>query len=228
MQTREQSVNTPKWLTFDAYGTLIDFDLASAIIRALGDRAVGIDLDEFLQVCARDRYEEVLGEYRPYREILRASLKRSMERFGLEYRAEDGDLLIEAVPTFGPFPDVPPVLEQLRRQFTLVIISNTEDDLIASNLEKLGVPIDHVITAEQARGYKPSLEVFRYAFNRIGADPSEVVHIGQGFEYDIVPACHLGLRKVWINRRGLPGDQSYGPYAELPDLTGLPTVLGID
>lgn len=221
-------MNDAKWLTFDAYGTLIDFDLSSAIVKALGERAGEIELHEFLEVCARDRYEEVLGEYRPYREILRASLKRSMERYGLEYRDEDGDTLIEAVPTFGPFPDVPPALERLRQHFTLVIISNTEDDLIASNLEKLGVPIDHVITAEQARGYKPSLDVFRYTFDKIGAEPSEVVHIAQGFEYDIVPAYHLGLRKIWINRRGIPGDQSYGPYEELPDLTGVPKVLGVE
>jgi 2-haloacid dehalogenase len=221
-------VDQPRWLTFDAYGTLIDFDLSSAIIKTLGDRAEAIDMDEFLDVCARDRYAEVLGEYRPYREILRASLKRSMERYGLEYRDEDGATLIEAVPTFGPFPDVPPVLERLRQHFTLVIISNTENDLIASNVEKLGVPIDHVITAEQARGYKPSLEVFRYTFDEIGADPAEVVHIAQGFDYDIVPAYHLGLRKIWINRHGIPGDPSFGPYDELPDLTGVPSLLGVD
>ncbi len=221
-------MDKPKWLTFDAYGTLVDFDLSSVIVSRLGDRAQSIDVDEFLDVCARDRYEEVLGEYRPYREILRASLKRSMERYGLEYSDEDGAALIEAVPTFGPFPDVPPILERLRQDFKLVIISNTEDDLIAGNLEKLGVPIDHVITAEQAQGYKPSLDVFRYVFDKIGADPSEVVHIAQGFEYDIVPAYQLGLRKIWINRRGIPGDQSFGPYEEMPDLTGVPKALGID
>lgn len=225
---REGQLAEPKWLTFDAYGTLVDFDLSSAIVRTVGDRAAGIDMDEFLEVCARDRYEEVLGDYRSYREILRASLKRSMERYGLEYRDEDGAALIEAVPTFGPFPDVPPVLERLREHFTLVIISNTEDDLIAGNLEKLGVPIDHVITAEQAQGYKPSLDVFRYTFDKIGADPSEVVHIAQGFEYDIIPAYHLGLRKIWINRRGLPGDKAYGPYDEVPDLTGVLEILGIE
>jgi 2-haloacid dehalogenase len=221
-------VDKPKWLTFDAYGTLIDFDLSSAIVTALGDRLDGIDVDEFLEVCERVRFEEVQGEYRPYREILRASLKRSMERYGLEYRDEDGEALIKAVPTFGPFPDVPPVLERLRHDCKLVIISNTQDDLIAGNLEKLGVPIDHVITAEQAGGYKPSLDVFRYTFDKIGADQSEVVHIAQGFNYDIVPAYHLGLRKIWINRRGIPGDQSYGPYEELPDLTGVPKVLGLE
>lgn len=220
-------MNATKWLTFDANGTLIDFNLSGVIVATFGDRLSGVDVDEFLQVCAQDRYEEVLGPYRPYREILRASLKRSMERYGLQYRNTDGEALIEAIPTFEPFPDVAPVLDQLRRHFTLVIISNTEDDLIAEYLKKLGGVIDHAITAEQARGYKPSLDVFRYVFDRLGADPSEVVHIAQGFEYDIIPAYHLGIRKIWINRRGLTGDQSYGPYEELPDLTGVPALLGV-
>lgn len=217
-----------KWLTFDAYGTLVDFNLSGVIIELLGDRANQLDHDEFLETCARDRYEEVLGHYRPYREILRASLKRSMERYGLEYRDADGDQLIAAVPTFGPFPDVPPVLDQLRKHYKLAIISNTEDDLIAGNLEKLGVPMDDVITAEQAQGYKPSLDVFRYTFDRIGADPAEVVHIAQGFEYDIVPASQLGLRRIWINRRGISGDPAYGHYDEIPDLTGVPKLLNVE
>jgi 2-haloacid dehalogenase len=217
-----------KWLTFDAYGTLIDFDLSGTIVQRLGSRLESVDTDQFLETWARDRFEEVLGEYRPYRDILRTSLKRTMQRFGLEYLDEDGDAIVEAVPTYGPFPDVPPVLEKLRNHFKLVIITNSDDDLFAGNLERLNVPIDHVITAGQARGYKPALEVFRFTFDRIGAKPEEVVHIAQGFEYDIIPAHRLGLRKIWINRRSLPGDDTYRPYDELPDLTGVPALLGVD
>jgi 2-haloacid dehalogenase len=227
MTRQEVHMQETKWLTFDAYGTLIDFDLSGTIVQTLGDRLNSVDVNEFLEVCHRDRYEEVLGEYRPYRDILRASLKRSMAQFGLDYQESDGDALVKAVPTYGPFPDVPPVLERLRQHFKLVIITNSEDDLFAGNRERLGVPIDHVITAEQAGGYKPSLDVFRYTFEQIGADPSEVVHIAQGFEYDIIPAYHLGLRKIWINRRGIAGDPSYGPYDEVSDLTPVPGILGV-
>jgi 2-haloacid dehalogenase len=221
-------VNIPKWLTFDAYGTLIDFDLSGSIVQRLGSRLDPVDTDAFLEAWALDRFEEVQGEYQPYRDVLRTSLKRTMNRFGLEYQDEDGNAIVAAVPTYGPFPDVPPVLERLRQYFKLVIITNSDDDLFAGNLERLGVPIDHVITAEQARGYKPALEVFRYTFDRIGAKPEEVVHIAQGFEYDIIPAYRLGLRKIWINRRNLAGDESFGPYEELPDLTGVPALLGVD
>jgi 2-haloacid dehalogenase len=221
-------VSIPKWLTFDAYGTLIDFDLSGTIVQRLSSRLDPVDTDAFLETWARDRFEEVQGEHQPYRDVLRTSLKRTMNRFGLEYQDEDGDAIVEAVPTYRPFPDVPPVLEKLRKHFQLVIITNSDDDLFAGNLRRLRVPIDHVITAEQARGYKPALEVFRYTFDRIGAKPEEIVHIAQGFEYDIIPAYHLGLRKIWINRRNLAGDESYGPYEELPDLTGVPALLGVE
>ena len=73
-----------------------------------------------------------------------------MSRHGLPYRPEDGEELVRAVPTFGPFPDVPPTLDRLRRRFKLVIISNTDDDLIRENVRNIGVPFDHVVTSEQA------------------------------------------------------------------------------
>lgn len=218
----------PEYLTFDAYGTLVDFDLDSVTVMILGERANDIDLDQFLRRFERIRFEEVLEPYRRYSQLLEESMEKAMSQFGLEYRDEDGKALVAAVPGFGPFPDVPPVLDQLRRHCKLVIISNTEDDLIASNVEKIGVPFHRVITAEQAQAYKPSLDAFRYMFDQLGCEIGDVIHVAQGFNYDIMPAHELGLRRVWINRRGQPGDLAYGPYDELSDLTGLPALLGIE
>jgi 2-haloacid dehalogenase len=217
----------PKYLTFDCYGTLIDFDLDSVTLRALGPRADQIDTDAFLQAFEEIRFQEVLDLYRPYRDVLRESLALAMQRFGLSYRDEDGEAIIEAVPEFGPFPDVPAALERVGRRCKLVIISNTEDDLIQGNVRKIGVPFERVITAEQARAYKPSLAAFRYMFDQLGTDGSDVLHVAQGFSYDIVPAHQLGLARVWINRSSQPGDAAYGPYQELPDLSGLPDLLGV-
>lgn len=217
----------PTYLTFDCYGTLVDFDLDSAALEILEGRLEGVDTPRFLREYEQIRFEEVLGDYRPYRAVLRESLERAMTQFGLDYRAEDGDALVAAVPTFGPFPDVPPVLEHLRQHCKLVIISNTEDDLIAHNVRNIGMPFDHVITAEQARAYKPALEAFEYMMGVLGCRENEIVHVAQGFNYDIMPAAKLGWRRVWINRRGQPGDQAFGPYDELPDLTGLPALLGL-
>lgn len=217
----------PRYVTFDCYGTLTDFNLTPATLETLGPRLDGVDTEAFLRRFEVVRYEEVLGEYRPYRQILCDSLRRTLDEFGLEYRDEDGQALIDAVPTFGPFPDVPPVLERLRKHCGIVIISNTEDDLIAGNVEKIGVPFDAVITAEQARAYKPSHAAFEYMRRQLNCGADEILHVAQGFLYDIVPAHELGWRAVWINRRNQPGDPAYRPYDELPDLSGLPELMGL-
>jgi 2-haloacid dehalogenase len=220
-------VGLPAYITFDCYGTLVDFDLDTVTLRALGERAAGIAVDAFLRDFERIRFEEVLGEYRPYRDVLCRSLAAAMARYGLAYQDADGDALVAAVPTFGPFPDVPPVLERLRQHCKLVIISNTEDDLIAHNVRNIGVPFERVITAEQVRAYKPSPAIFAYTLRALGCVKEDILHVAQGFNYDIMPTHDLGWKRVWINRNGLPGDPAYGPYDELPDLTGLPALLGI-
>ena len=97
---------------------------------------------------------------------------------------------------------MPPALERLRQQCKLAIITNSDDDLMARNVANIGVPIDRVITAEQAGAYKPSPVIFDYALRALGCEPEEILHVAQGFEYDIVPAHALGWRRVWINRYG--------------------------
>lgn len=217
----------PEYITFDCYGTLTDFDLDGATVRILGSRLDGVDTGTFLTEFEKIRFDEVLGEYRPYREVLHRSMEKAMTQFGLDYQDTDGDALVAAVPTFGPFPDVPPALRQVGEHCKLVIISNTEDDLIASNVEKIGVPFHRVLTAEQARAYKPSPAAFQYILDTLGCDKSNILHVAQGFNYDIMPAHDLDWKRVWINRRGQPGNPAYGPYDELPDLSGLPALIGV-
>ena len=224
----DEEMAFPRYLTFDCYGTLVDFDLRPVTLERLGDRAARLDLDAFFAAFEQNRFREVLLPFRPYREVLKRSLARTMEEFGLEYAEADGAALVAAVPTFGPFPDVPPVLEQLRRHCRLVIVSNNDDDLMAGNLERIGVPFDRVITSAQAGAYKPSPAVFRFVLDTLDCTPAEIVHVAQGFDYDIKPTHDLGWpRRVWVNRRRQSGDPAYGPYAELPDLSGLPELLGI-
>lgn len=215
-------------VTFDTYGTLIDFQLAPTTLKVLADRLDldGLDVDEFLDDFGVMRFQAVLETYRPYHEVLRSSLRNAMRLHGLEYRESDGDALVEAVPTFGPFPEVPDALRAVKTKYEIAIISNTDDDLIARNVENIGVEFDHVITAQQAKAYKPDRQAFEYAYQAMGVDPSQVVHTAQGWAYDLVPTRDLGLkRRVWVNRRGRPGSSDYQPYDELPDLSGLPALL---
>ncbi|NUU22180.1 MAG: haloacid dehalogenase type II [Streptomycetaceae bacterium] len=216
-------------VTFDAYATLINFELAPTTLKVLADRLDldGLDVDEFLDDFRVMRFQAVLEAYRPYHEVLHSSLRNAMRLHGLEYRESDGDALVEAVPTFGPWPEVPDALRALKKKYEIAIISNTDDDLIARNVENIGVEFDYVITAQQAKAYKPDRQTFEYAFQTMDVDPSQVIHVAQGWEYDHIPTRDLGLqRRVWINRYGRRGSSDYQPYDELPDLSGLPALLG--
>ena len=221
-------MNLPTWVTFDCYDTLVEFAVDDVTRGILGSRADSIDIDAFLSDFEALRYETTThGPYRPYRQVLRDTLAQSMQAFGLPYRDADGDALLAAAPTWGPFPDVPPALERLRAAgVKLAIITNSDDDIMACNVQNIGVPIDRVITAQQAGAYKPSPVIFAYTLRELGCDPADLVHVAQGFEYDIVPAHALGWTRVWINRYGKTSDPAYGPYDELPDLSGLPALLG--
>jgi 2-haloacid dehalogenase len=216
-------------VTFDAYATLINFELAPTTLKVLADRLDldGLDVDEFLDDFRVMRFQAVLEAYRPYHEVLHSSLRNAMRLHGLEYRESDGDALVEAVPTFGPWPEVPDALRALKKKYEIAIISNTDDNLIARNVENIGVEFDYVITAQQAKAYKPDRQTFEYAFQTMDVDPSQVIHVAQGWEYDHIPTRDLGLqRRVWINRYGRRGSSDYQPYDELPDMSGLPALLG--
>lgn len=217
-------------VTFDCYGTLVDFNLTPAVLRALEDRLPmdGVDVDEFLDDFRVMRFQAVLEDYRSYPEVLHSSLRNAMRLHGLPYRESDGDAMVAAVPTFGPFPEVPDVLRALKTQYEIALITNSDDDLIKHNVANIGVEFDHVITAEQAKAYKPDRKTFEHAFRAMDIDRSNVIHVAQGWEYDLIPTRDLGLRqRVWINRNKLPGSSVYQPYDELPDMNRLPELLGV-
>ncbi len=216
-------------MTFDCYGTLVDFDLDRAVRAILTERLRidGVDEAEFLRDFRVMRFQAVLEEYRPYKKVLSASLEHAMRLHGMPYRRQDGDALVAAVPTFGPFPEVPAVLARLTEQYQIAIISNTDDDLIRGNVERIGVDFDYIITAEQVRAYKPSREAFEHALRVTGRPPDQVIHVAQGFEYDIIPTYELGMRRIWINRSGRRGSSAFKPYDEIPDMSPLPGLLDL-
>jgi 2-haloacid dehalogenase len=216
-------------VTFDAYGTLIDFRLTEATREILANRLPmdGVDTEEFLDDFRVMRFQAVLQPYRSYREVLHSSMEIAMRLHGIPYSPSDGEALVATVPTFGPFPEVPGALHALKAAgYEIAIISNTDDDLISDNVTKIGLEFDHVITAEQARAYKPSREAFEYAYHVMEIEPARVTHVAQGWEYDLIPTRDLGLkRRVWVNRYGRAGNSLYQPYDELHDLSPLPALL---
>jgi len=216
-------------ITFDCYGTLVDFDLDRVVRNTLKEHLStdGVDEAEFLRDFRVMRFQAVLEQYRPYKQLLCETLEQAMRLHGVPYRNADGDALVAAVPTFGPFHEVPGVLTRLKEKYHIAIISNTDDDLIRGNVERIGVDFDFVITAEQARSYKPQRAAFDFALRAVGRTADQVIHVAQGFEYDIMPTHGLGMRRIWINRSGRRGSSAFMPYEELPDMSRLPALLGV-
>jgi 2-haloacid dehalogenase len=127
-----------------------------------------------------------------------------VQEFGrhFEFVPADGEAgsLAESLKKWDPWPDTIDALNQLKRKFRLAIVSNVDDDLFAATRPKLVVEFDYVITAQQARAYKPSLKIFQLALSRIAVPGHRVLHVGQSLFHDVVPAQSLGLATVWVNR----------------------------
>lgn len=220
----------PKLVTFDCYATLVDFNLRPSVEKILSDRLTQdkLDVEAFFNDFRVMRYQACLEPYMRYSTMLPTTLEHSMTLHGLPYRASDGEAIVEAVKTFGPFPEVPAALRRLKEKYKIGIISNSDDDILQHNVDLIGVDFDFVVSAEQVRAFKPKLEAFTKAWDLMGYEPHEVIHVAQGWEYDMLPTHHLNIaRRVWINRSGLPGSAAFQPYDELPDLTELPALLGV-
>jgi 2-haloalkanoic acid dehalogenase type II len=199
-----------RWVTFDCYGTLIDWNGG---IRA-----------ELARVFGEDRASELLGRYhelepeleadgkRSYREVLTGAMRR------LGAPPEEEHALARSLPDWRPFPEVPEVLAEARRRgWKLAILSNTDHDFIDASIERIGVPFELAIVASEIGSYKPALGHWRAFEREVGRLPD--VHVAASLFHDIAPANDLGLASIWINRLA----ETPGPLSthEQPDLREL-------
>jgi 2-haloacid dehalogenase len=221
-------------LTFDCYGTLIDWEsgifaalrpILAAHKKTLSDSAL-LKLYSELEATAEGR------EFRPYREILQSVVYGFGKR--LEFTPTPAQLisLPDSLANWQPFPDTVAALRKLKSRYQLAIVSNVDDDLFARTAPKLEVKFDQIITAQQARAYKPSLKIFKLAQERIGVVPERWLHVGQSVYHDVVPAKSLGITTVWVNRpsrrpgAGAAKSASAQPDLEVPNLQTLVDLAG--
>jgi 2-haloacid dehalogenase len=210
-------------LTFDCYGTLIDWEsgLLSAARPVLDAHGV-VDAgdDEILEAYGRHETELESGEYLTYREVLGGALRGVGADLGFEPSEEEVEQFSGSVGDWPPFPDSSEALHRLHQRFRLAPITNCDDDLFAASAKRLGVDFDWVITAQQARSYKPSANNFELAFGRIGVPRERILHVAQSIFHDHVTAKRLGMTTVWVDRRQGRGGSGATPPAEArPDLT---------
>jgi 2-haloacid dehalogenase len=223
----------PQWLTFDCYGTLIQWDegLHASVEKILAAHPKASRLasaEQFLHVYdGHEHHLERTPPYRRFAEVTRESLRLTMAHFVLPYRPEDAELLTGSISRMPPFPEVVDSLAKLKQAgFRLCIISNTDDDIIAGNVAQLGGHIDRVITAEQAGAYKPSREIFAHAHQSLGVTPSEVVHICASPHLDLAAARDIGFRCIWVDRgTGRQPLPDYRPDATVATLDRVPALF---
>ena len=139
-------------------------------------------------------------DYLNYRDVLQFVVRGFGKRLGFTPTEAEVRSLPESVKTWQPFPDTIAALQKLKRRYQLAVISNIDDDLFALTSPKLKVPFDQVITAQQARCYKPCSKIFRLAQKRLGVSPGKWLHVGQSIYHDVIPATSLGIATVWVNR----------------------------
>ena len=222
-------------LTFDCYGTLIDWE--SGLLRALrpllaAHLATPPTDDELLALYAAIETAIESGPYRPYREVLAQVVRDLGAHLGFAPSPSEAAALAESVQGWPPFPDTAAALLRLGWRYRLVVVSNIDDDLFAATAARLQVSFADVITAQQARSYKPSAANFQLALARIGVPKQQVLHVAQSLYHDIAPASALGLATAWIDRRkgrtgsgATPAVQAV-PDLEVPDLKTLADLLG--
>jgi 2-haloacid dehalogenase len=196
----------PKAITFDCYGTLIDWEeeIQYHFGRLLQSRNIqGIDAQ-----ALQRRWEEIqfayIQEYHPYHQVLRETMTETFREYGLPLGGEEAETFARSMGKWRAFPDTQSSLEVMQRELGIkvVLITNTDDKIIAETVSQLGVMPDEIITAEQAGAYKPHHEGFLLARQRLQLPVEEIWHAGFGFKYDIVPATELGYTTVWVNRQG--------------------------
>jgi 2-haloacid dehalogenase len=217
-----------RYLTFDCYGTLIDWEtgIFSALRPILRRHNKNIDDGRLLELYGD---LEMLAEqpYQSYRDVLKAVVRGFGDNLDFQPTQAEQESLPESLVNWEPWPDTVESLRKLKARYRLAIISNVDDDLFARTAAKLGVTFDQVITAQQARCYKPGKQIFELALQRIAVDPSQVLHVGQSIYHDVIPAKGFGLDTVWVNRASArPGVGAVKaatamPNLEVPDLATL-------
>ncbi|WP_027209881.1 haloacid dehalogenase type II [Burkholderia sp. WSM2232] len=221
----------PHWLTFDCYGTLIQWDEGlQAAVRDILQTKGADQVDSAKLIAVYDRHEHALEQtapHRSFREVAATALSLALAELGLPGDAQDIRTLTDRISAMPPFPEVVDTLRRLKHDgYRLCIVSNTDDDIIAGNVAQLGGLIDRVITAQQAGAYKPNRRLFDYAHAQLSLTRDEVVHICASPHLDHAAARDVGFRCVWIDRAtGRKLLHDYTPDATLSTLDQVPALF---
>ena len=215
-------------LTFDCYGTLIDWEggMRAALATVIENR--GLSLDPY---DVHHRYEEVepvIQETRGgnYVDVMRTSVRDAFAHFGVDVTDAEAGIFGDTLASWPKFPDTTEALAEMKnRGYKLVILSNTDENFIRQSIQTIGVEFDQVITAQAVGSYKPARGHWDRMMETLGVSKDVVLHVAQSYYHDVVPATGLGFKMAWINRKGQQPWADARPDYEFPDLESLLSIL---
>lgn len=217
----------PKYISFDCYGTLTRFQMSEMTRTMFADRVPAEKMDPFIRDFGTFRLDEVLSPWKPYRDVLVNALMRTAKRWGIKASEAEGAAYYDAVPTWGPHPDVPAPLARIAKAIPLLILSNASNDQIQRNVDKLGAPFHAVYTAQMAGAYKPRMQAFEFMFDQLSCNPEDVLHVSSSFRYDLMTAHDMGIgARAFVAHGHDPAIPYYGA-TEIKDISGLPALVGL-
>ena len=230
--------NKYKAITFDCYGTVIDweFGITQSLQPILKKHNVTIPDEQLLEVYAEIE-AECEKEFALYSEILRKVVVGLGYRYNLILDGKEINTLVDNFDKWIPFPDSIKSLKLFKTKYKIGPITNVDKNLFSITQRLLGIEFDYIITAEDVGSYKPFLENFKLAIqhlNRLGIKKEEILHIAQSHYHDIIPANQLGINTVWINRRygkkgfGATPNSQGKPNIEVTSLESLVKIIGIN
>jgi 2-haloacid dehalogenase len=208
-----------RWLTFDCFGTLIDWRHG---IRTTGELLFPGRGGDFLDAYIQLEAEVEKGAFRRYRAVLAETTRRAARELSLDLKPDDEAALVSTIAHWPPFLDVGPALASLRKEgWKMALLTNCDRDLIAQTQRRLPVPFDAVVTAEDVSAYKPDHAHFQLFQSTFGSSADAWIHAAQSYFHDIRPTHDMGIARIWVNRQHESDDPSLadamiGGLDELP------------
>ena len=207
-----RSMPLPKnitFVTFDCYGTLIDWETGvyDAFQKEADRDGFTINRDELISHFVGIQHEVQSGSYELYAEVLRRTAVRAAKEMGWELESSRAQFLPDSVPRWPPFRETNAQLERFAKKFEIGILSNIDDKLLGATRRHFRVDFDLVVTAQQVRSYKPDPAHFNECARRIEGKKKKWVHIASGYEPDVAVCLKKRIPVIWVNRRGVELEQ---------------------
>lgn len=217
-----------RYLTFDCYGTLIDWraGIESGLRSALGE--IGLGGDGLLRAYVDAEKAQESG-YKKYREVLRDTAISLSAKLGREVDPRSAEAFASSIPTWPVFPDTVGFLREMgSRGCKRYILSNVDNDLLEQTIERNNLEVDGFVTAEEVGSYKPDAGHWTGFMRRTGAERGEILHLAQSVYHDIVPAQALGISSAWVNRYHEPMPEGVRPLYVSDTLADLADVIDVE